>query len=102
MKNTVLFITAILALQGCAQMFPAHVSEIKPGVYTLQATGNMFASDTSLQQKIDRKASILCKGSGFDVLQNNPQWHDQTTYYNGMTIGAGFKTLNKTIQCKQA
>lgn len=101
MKNNLLLITAIFSLSGCAQMFPARVAEINPGVYMLQATGNMFASNASLEQKIDRKASAICKGSGFDVLQNNAQQHQQTSYSNGLIIGASFKTLNKTIQCRQ-
>ena len=54
---------------GCAQMIPARANEISPGKYSLEASGNVFASVTDLLAKIDKKAVKLCGEGKYEYLE---------------------------------
>lgn len=98
MKHFV-FLPLILTV-GCAQMIPARVFEVTPGVYKLESSGNAFASDESLSKKIESRAVKTCP-NGFEYMDNShPKWHKQTTYQNGIAVSAGYKVLTKTVRCK--
>ena len=88
-----------LFLQGCAQMFPAHATKLDSGVYMIQSTGNLFASNESMQNKVDKKAENICQGKGFTDLGGKIQAHNQPIYVSGIVTTSSYKTFNKTIQC---
>ncbi len=95
-----IIILLLIVVQGCAQMIPARAWEIEPGIYKLEASGNVFASDESLHAKIDKKSAKKCGVSGFSYLdKSSPRWNKQTTYSNGVRVTASYKVLTKTIQC---
>ena len=92
-------LAGLFLFQGCAQMIPARAMDQGNGLYKLEASGNMFASDESLHAKIEKKANKVCD-SGFKYIEDSdPNWHKQTTYSNGMVIDASYKVLTKTIKC---
>jgi len=88
-----------LFLQGCAQMFPAHATKLDSGVYMIQSTGNLFASNESMKNKVDKKAENICQGKDFTDLGGKIQAHNQPIYVSGIVTTSSYKTFNKTIQC---
>ena len=95
-----LLLSLVVLVQSCAQMVPARSWDQGNGVHKLEASGNTFASDESLSQKIDKKANKICGDAGFKYIEDSdPEWHKQTSYTNGVAITAGYKVLTKTIKC---
>jgi len=41
-------------------MFPENAKKLDSGVYMVQSTGNVFASNESMKSKVDRKAESIC------------------------------------------
>ena len=96
-----IILALVFGVAGCAQMIPARSTELSPGRYSLQASGNMFADYESLSAKIDKKAGKLCGEAAYEYETNNLQHKTQNTYAQGMTISAGYKVLTKIASCKK-
>lgn len=96
-----LLIPSALALNGCAQMFPAQATKLDNGGYMIQATSNLFGSNQAMEKKVNKKAALVCEGKGFSEVSNNLQTHSDQVYLpqtQVVTTGT-FKTFNKTIKC---
>lgn len=91
---------AALIAQGCAQMIPARSWELDEGLYKLEASGNIFASNESLQEKVDKKAAKICGEAGFTYVEDTGVvMQNETTYTNGYSVDASYKVLTKTVKC---
>ena len=92
----------VTTLAGCAQMIPATAWEIEPGVLELSTTGNIFASNEGLLEKIAKKASKKFGGAGFDFIDNEGlKLHSSPAYTNEAKIETHYKTLTKVAKCKK-
>ena len=90
----------LLFIQGCAQWFPANSKEIGPGVFRLQAVGNIFASDKGLLKKIEKKAAKKCGERGHVFIQNEGvKIETQPGYTNTANIETNYKVLTKVAKC---
>ncbi|WP_173911810.1 hypothetical protein [Acinetobacter sp. Marseille-Q1618] len=103
MKKTIfLFITisSSISLTGCLQMFPPTVADMGQGVYNLNAQSNAFGSRSELRAKLERKAQEVCKGKGFEeVNQVNGTKYD-TIFNSGIFVPVSTKSSSLIIRCK--
>lgn len=86
-------------LTGCAQMFPAHATKLDTGGYMIQTTSNIFGSNESMVNKVNKKAETICEGKGFSEGNNNFQNHSQQIYLPQIVTTGSYKTFNKVIKC---
>lgn len=94
-------ISMVLLVMGCAQMVPARVNEISPGKYSLEASGNVFASIPSLLEKIEKRAVKLCGAGKYEFLDDgNFSNHRSPAYINGVDVGASYKVVRRQVVCK--
>lgn len=85
---------------GCAQMFPAAVKEVEPGIYRVQASGNSFTSAASLRNKVESKALKLCEPVGFEeVSAPTHEFLQQKTYSGNYTYSAGYQVVTRYVRC---
>ena len=96
--NLIFAVTAV-SLTGCAQMVPAQATKLNTGNYMIQTTSNMFGSNRSMEDKVNKKAELVCEGKGFSEVGNNLQIHNQTMYTAQVVTTGSFKVLNKIIKC---
>lgn len=95
-----IFFLLIVGACGCAQLFPAAVSEIEPGVFRVQASGNSFASPASLRQKVESRALKICGQLGYkEVSPSNHDFLQQKNYSGSMTYSAGYQVITRYISC---
>ncbi len=93
----------VVILTGCAQWIPARSTELSPGRYSLESSGNMFATYESLKKIIDKKAMKLCGEGLYEYESEGDLAHmTQTTYSQGMQIEAGYKVLTKIVACNHS
>lgn len=95
------FLFSIILVSGCAQMIPARSTEIEPGKYKLEASGNAFASIPSLIEKIDQKAVKLC-GAGNYTYADDGDFSNQHSpaYLSGVDIGGSYTVVTRSVSCK--
>ena len=68
----------------------------------IRSTGNLFASNESMKNKVDKKAENICQGKGFTDLGGKIQAYNQPIYVSGIVTTSSYKTFNKTIQCNDS
>lgn len=98
MKKLLILLTLIYLL-GCARMIPARAKELEPGKFKLMASGNIFASISSLEAKIDKRAKKLCGEENYTYLDKEIATPHSPAYSNGVDIGASYTVVTRTIQC---
>ncbi len=94
-----IFAVTTVSLTGCAQMVPAQATKLNTGNYMIQTTSNIFGSNQAMEDKVNKKAELVCEGKGFSEVGNNLQTHSQTIYMSQVVTTGSFKVLNKTIKC---
>ena len=97
-----IFVFAVVFITGCAQWIPARSTELSSGRYSLQSSGNVFASYESLKKIIDKKAVKLCGNEYEYESEGELDNKSQTNYASGMTVSASYKVLTKIVICKKS
>lgn len=99
MKKLVL-ISPFLLLVGCVQLVP-NVKQTSPNNYYLKTNGSAMASFSTLQGKLDRKAESICKGKGYQKIDEDKSFKQSTAYTAGMAIPVGQIFAEMNIKCNE-
>lgn len=96
----ILISVSSISLTGCVQMFPATVADMGNGVYSLNAQSNAFGSRSALNAKLERKAEQVCKGKGYEQVNQVSGTNHDTVFTSGMLVPVSIKSNSLIIKCK--
>jgi hypothetical protein len=95
-----LSLALLLPLTGCVQMLSPAVMPVGPNTYLLQTQGNAFASASSMQAKLYKKANEVCKGKGFENLSEKSGVNTGDVYTgSGVVRDVSVSTTLLEIKC---
>lgn len=99
MKKLIL-ISPFLLLVGCVQLVP-NVKQTSPNTYYLKTNGSAMASFSTLQGKLERKAESICKGKGYQKIDEDKSFKQSTAYTAGMAVPVGQIFAEMNIKCNE-
>ena len=90
-------LVVVLVLTGCAAILGPTVDDRGDGTYVIRHASEGSTSQEDMWKPIDRKATEICEGRGYEAAPPSTSWDEFQDYENNRTIYT--QTMQVLIVC---